>query len=211
MPESPVWDYLNTFGDDRRATVSTFQKRSVWSQTTDGKIPDAFLPVMHHTGPRLVLNPDGYNCTNTIHRVFFETALSTPQRQLLAISLLTTFSQISAELCGRRYGSGVLKHEPRDAEQILLFLPEVSDMAISATYNRIDALLRTGDAAGARALADKAIFDWSGITCSALEMTSLSEALTEMRLRRRPNRSRLDPTVVPHLPQSSGVARVEAF
>lgn len=187
-PTSPVWAYLATFSEARRAEVSTFRKRPVWSETCDDKTPDAFFPVMHHTGPRLVLNPLGYQCTNTIHRVFFSSQLTTSKRQLIALSMLTTFSQISAELCGRRYGSGVLKHEPRDAERLLLILPDASEQEIKRTFKQTERLLKAGNPDGARQLADQAVMAWAGIKDGVEASGLLETALVEMRNRRRPNR-----------------------
>ena len=185
---SPVWDYLATFPEERRAVVSTFKKRAVWSETCDDKTPDAFFPVMHHTGPRLVLNSLGCQCTNTIHRVYFKGRLTWPRRQLIALSMLTTFTQISAELCGRRYGSGVLKHEPRDAERILLLLPLVADADVEEAFNQVEWLLKAGDPDGARRSADLAILSWSTINSTSKTRALLDKTLTEMRHRRRPNR-----------------------
>lgn len=211
VPGTPVGDYLSTFDKERRQTISTFKKRPSWCAVSDGNTPDAFLPVMHHNGPRLVLNPAGYNCTNTIHRVFFEGSPTVTRRKLVAISLLTTFSQISAELHGRRYGSGVLKHEPRDAERIQILLPqEASQQSISKAYAQIDACLRNGDDAGARMKADAAVMGWAALGWSDSDHKVLADALTEMRARRRPNRSRSNPAIVPHSTQSGRVADVQA-
>lgn len=186
---SAVAIYLDGYDAERRKNVSTFKKRSIWSATSDGKIPDAFFPVMHHTGPRLVLNPNQFNCTNTIHRVFFLDTVDEARRQLIALSLLTTFSQISAELCGRRYGSGVLKHEPRDAERIEIILPGSPSVSqIAKVYEKVDSCLRSGDAAGARSAADDAILSWAGVDLSPAQRCLMTDALGGMRLRRRPNR-----------------------
>jgi len=187
-PGSQIAAYLDTFDAERRSTISTFRKRSVWSATSDGKVPDAFLPVMHHTGPRLVLNPDRHNCTNTIHRVFFLGDPMESQRRLAALSMLTTFTQISAELHGRRYGSGVLKHEPRDAERIELLFPSANAVDIDRAYAEADACLRRGDADGARMIADTAVLGWAGLALTEDETSILARALVEMRARRRPDR-----------------------
>lgn len=180
--------YLAKFSTERRNSISTFKKRQIWSQTCDGNIPDAFFPVMHHTGPRLVLNDAACNCTNTIHRVFFKDQVSDPERRLACISMISTFSQISAEIVGRRYGSGVLKHEPRDAEKILLMMPQLSAETIDRTYVAVDELLRAGDAAGARLAADAVLL--RGISRRARRelIEALSLALEDMRIRRRPKR-----------------------
>lgn len=181
--------YLATFDATRLASIGTFRKRSVWHLPCDGKFPDAFLPVMHHDGPRLVLNVIGCNSTNTVHRVYFHQQASASDHKLLAISLLTTFSQISAEMVGRRYGSGVLKHEPRDAERIQVLMPKLEPHAIERTFAHIDRQLRDGDADGASAAADTLIL--SRYKLSSEELGDLRKALVTMRERRRPNRKRV--------------------
>jgi adenine-specific DNA methylase len=179
-------DYLETFDKAKIASTSTFRKRKLWSQPNDGKIPDAFLPVMHHAGPRLVLNIGRLTCTNTIHRVYFNADISDHQQKLSAISMLTTFSQLSAELVGRRYGSGVLKHEPREAEKIRLLLPDADAKDIKRSYNEIDQLLRSDDKQGAQQLADDFIFSSICNEGWKHDVFTLRLALEEMRNRRRP-------------------------
>jgi len=180
--------YLETFDAERKADISTFKKRRIWCQTSDGNVPDAFFPVMHHTGPRLILNPEGFNCTNTIHRVFFGEHASPVTPKLATISLLTTFSQLSAELVGRRYGSGVLKHEPRDAERIQILLPQADEAEVDHILLKVDTVLRAGDGEAARRIANAAILDWAGIMLTDDEIALLDRALVDMRARRRPDR-----------------------
>ncbi|TDX65132.1 N-6 DNA methylase [Methylosinus sp. sav-2] len=182
--------YLKTFPDEQRESISTFKKRQIWSKIDDGKIPDAFFPVMHQFGPRLILNPDGLTCTNTIHRVYFKESMSILyQWQLAAVSILTTFSQLSAELVGRRYGSGVLKHEPREAEEIMILLPKVKASTLDKAFRAIDKDLRASDRSSAMQRADALIYgatlqdDWKAVSAR------LSRILERVRRRRRPNRS----------------------
>lgn len=177
--------YHETFDEVTRITTSTFQKRKIWWQPNDGKVPDAFFPVMHHYGPRLVLNPDGLTNTNTIHRVYFRKQVSQPCKKLVVVSMLTTFAQVSAEMVGRRYGSGVLKHEPREAERIRILVPAgLSRHAISVAFDKIDCLLKAGRRDDATVVADALIMTASGIPEGVTE--TLSKMLLDIRARRRP-------------------------
>ena len=180
--------YLGTFPLERRMETSTFKKRKSWSKPDDGRVPDAFFPVMHHWGPRLVLNPYGFTNTNTIHRVYFPDAMDDISRKLIAISLLTSFSQLSAELVGRRYGSGVLKHEPREAEKIRILLPKLGPAAIEKTFSAVDRDLRAGDRERAMKRADKLVFSSIKLDDQAAISTALSRALDRIRQSRRPRR-----------------------
>jgi hypothetical protein len=180
--------YLETFPLERRTETSTFKKRKIWSKPDDGRVPDAFFPVMHHWGPRLVMNPYSFTNTNTIHRVYFREGVDNDAGKLIAISLLTSFSQLSAELVGRRYGSGVLKHEPREAEKIRVLLPKLSPAAIEKAFNALDKDLRAGNREGAMKRADKLVFAAAKVVDQKAVSMALSGALEHIRQNRRPRR-----------------------
>ena len=151
-----LYRYLNLFPQDKIGTISTFKKRKVWCKPDDQRPPNAFFPVMHHLGPRIVLNDAGLNCTNTLHRAYFKSELTISQQQLLALAMLSTFSQISAEICGRKYGAGVLKHEPREAENILILMPKnLHWRSIGKIYRQVDGLCRSGNIDKARIVVDQ--------------------------------------------------------
>ncbi len=99
-------EYIKRFAEPQRKANVTFNKRNPWHAVDDGKVPDAFLSYMHHEGPRLVLNSASINCINSIHRVYFSQVVTPRQRKLVALSLMSTFSQVIEELEGRSYGGG---------------------------------------------------------------------------------------------------------
>lgn len=139
--------YFKKFPLKDRKTNVTFGKRPIWHYPLYMEIPDAFFPYMHNSGPRIILNDAKTLCTNTIHRVFFkkykERELDEIQRKFITISLLSSFSQISAELEGRIYGSGALKLEPSEVKNIKIIFPEkLNKTLIDEKFNEIDELLR---------------------------------------------------------------------
>ncbi len=152
-----IENYLATYPEDKKASCSTFKKRAVWCQTDDGSVPDAFFPVMQHNGPRLLLNSARVNCTNSVHRGYFKTAKSETEKRLVSLTTLSTFSQLSAEIVGRSYGSGALKHEPREAEKIGILLPPVHHRKVLSAYQKADKCLRNGNFAEASQIADNLI------------------------------------------------------
>lgn len=183
-----VTSYIGAFSEERRSTTATFKKRPIWYRTGDSKIPDAFFPVMHHLGPRLALNSMGCNSTNTIHRMYFKEGMSEARRQLLCISVLSSFSQLSAEIVGRRYGSGVLKHEPGEAKEIAVLMPELPDTSVRNTYRQIDTALRNNDIQAAMTFADELIETALPVGESLNGFRTLPAALERVRERRRPKR-----------------------
>lgn len=151
--------YIDSFPEEKRLSNSTFSRREDWLAADDGRVPDAFLSYMVHAGPRIVLNTARVNCTNTVHRVYFNQPMSLPERKLACISLCTTFSQLSAEIEGRSYGSGVLKIEPSEAKRIRLHLPDKhTPDEIDSAFDEFDMCLRNQGIEHARAIADGFIF-----------------------------------------------------
>lgn len=147
--------YLSTYSDEARQKNATFKKRSLWYLPDDGKVPDAFFPYMHHLGPRIVMNNAGTTCTNTIHRIYYKSEVTEVIKKLACISILTSFSQLSAELEGRHYGSGVLKHEPSETKRIALLLPDKIPMhEVFDEFEKIDKLFRKGNSEKAHHSAD---------------------------------------------------------
>ena len=209
---SNLRDYLATFPRPKRHTNKTFRKRKLWHRPDDDRPPDAFFPYMYQHGPRLILNEVGTTSTNTIHRVYFKDdsltifediyslraevsaaeriRLSTRGwRRTFALSILSTFSQLSGELHGRSYGAGVLKHEPSEAARIQLIIPRPrSENAVDATFREVDGLLRGGDFDAAKALADYFVLNALPSNERKRVCAVLGAALKEARRRRRPSR-----------------------
>lgn len=176
--------YLESFPADKRLANSTFSRRADWLAADDGRIPDAFLSYMMHAGPRMALNSAGVNCTNTVHRIYFNQAVDSAQRKLACISLCTTFSQLSAELVGRSYGSGVLKIEPTEAKQIRLYLPNNYTAAeIDHKLDEFDLVLRSKGHEHARVIADEFIFPGTSPEISSLLEQAKSELLQTRKMR----------------------------
>lgn len=179
-----IQSYLAQYDEEQIADCSTFKKRSIWCKTDDGAPPDAFFPVMQHHGPKLVLNESGCNCTNSIHRAYFKADLSKTDKKLISLSLLSTFSQISAEICGRSYGSGALKHEPREAEKIEILIPELHHRTVGAGFDRVDRMLRNGNLAEARQFVDHLILGAVEVEDIATQAALMNSGLEQLKLHR---------------------------
>jgi hypothetical protein len=117
-------EYLYTYTQKKIDQNKTMAKREHWQTPELGQVPDAFFRYMGKQGPRIVLNQSGFYCTNTIHRVFFTKRLSKCEQVALCLSLHSSYSQLSAEIEGRQYGSGVLKLEPSEAKRVLFAFTE---------------------------------------------------------------------------------------
>ncbi len=118
--------------------------RSPWHTVPICPPPDAFLQYMSAGRPKLVLNYSNVSCTNAIHVINWKRQFSKRMQCSIAISFLSTLTQLSAELEGRSYGGGVLKLEPSEASRLILALPENGFKNASKICRKIDTFLRSG-------------------------------------------------------------------
>jgi adenine-specific DNA-methyltransferase len=186
--DGKVQEYLDSFPKDKIETMSTFTRRKrsgIWHRFNDNRIPDAFFPYMQNVGTWVVINNAGINVTNSIHRLYRRENFSEKDLKLATISILSTFSQISAEIEGRTYGAGVLKHEPSEAAKIKLLMPEVETKKIDSTLKKIDEYIRQGLHQQARKQADEFLLEqYSGET--KYSYSFFDNELSTLRSRRTP-------------------------
>lgn len=191
---------VNNFLDQfpiERLQATTFKRRgsTFWHQFNDQKIPDAFLPYMNNNGPRIVINKARVISTNSVHRLYYTKKHNGHGKKELvmkqiAISLLSTFSQLSAEMEGRVYGAGVLKHEPSEAKNIKLVIKkniETKDIKkIKDVFMKINQKLREEKFQEARELADNFILSDIPVKERNKIIEELQRGLTLMRVNRSP-------------------------
>ncbi|MCG8314302.1 MAG: SAM-dependent methyltransferase [Pseudomonadales bacterium] len=165
MKSSRYRDYLSSYCEKKFNKNVTFSKREPWNKVNDDFIPDAFMSYMGQYGPRIVINNAKINSTNSIHRLYFASSFKNKKIQkLIAISLLSNFTQLSAELNCRHYGSGVLKIEPSDAKKLKIIIPtDLSDDVIEQAFTTIDSLLRKNNFFSASRVSDKLLMSSSQI------------------------------------------------
>ncbi len=160
---SPVRRYLARIPRALRRHNRTFRKRDPWYIAGDDLVPDAFLSYMHQDGPRYAINTLRANCTNAIHRVYFRDHVFKSTHKLVAVSLLSSFSELAAEYEGRTYGGGVLKHELREAARISVLIPPVRSRRIDDAFHFLSGLRRCGNVTEARAFADRFLLTAAGV------------------------------------------------
>lgn len=155
--------YLSNFDEKAKTENRTFKKRVNWYEPNygiDSLIPDAFLTYMIHRGPRLVLNQAKVNCTNSVHKVFFKKkGIRFKEQIAITISLLSTFSQFSAEIYGRAYSSGVLKIEPTSAKKIRLLINDYIIENLSLCIKDIEYLITKENFPEIRHYVDKVLIN----------------------------------------------------
>jgi adenine-specific DNA methylase len=178
--------YFDQKSEEEVENNVTFGKRDDWRLPDDGNEPDAFFTYMQSLGPRLILNHADVNSTNTIHRVYFDVDLSEAERKAVAVSLLSTFSRLSAEVEGRTYGSGVLKLEIGETRQLQLVLPSnLGKKDSEEAFQAVDSHLRKEELNEAEQRANEFVFQDIAQRKQAEIIQALKTGLRNARNRRR--------------------------
>ncbi|MDE0279989.1 MAG: N-6 DNA methylase [Gammaproteobacteria bacterium] len=92
--------------------------RSPWWRVPLAKTSDLFLTYMNHIGPRLISNNARVGHLNSIYGVNLTRGVKRLGMDYLPIASLNSFTLLGAELIGRAYGGGILKLEPREADNL---------------------------------------------------------------------------------------------
>lgn len=148
---------LARIGPLQRRETLWLNKRNPWWRVQLPRKCDAIFTYMNHGAPRLVLAEGEVTCTNTLHNVRFKEHVKRPTQIAAALTMVSTFGQLSAELCGRIYGGGVLKFELQEA-RTLPVLPANGQCTLG-NLRRVDAAWRNAGEDAARALADRLVLE----------------------------------------------------
>jgi hypothetical protein len=182
----PLEAYFDRKSSEEVAENVTFGKRDDWKKPDEGEIPDAFFTYMQSLGPRLILNEARVNSTNTIHRVEFEDGMSETEQKALAVSLMSTYSRLSAELEGRTYGAGILKLEIGETSRMRAILPEnVSAERVDEVFRQVDTCLRNGQVDEAEEVANRFVFGHLAQPDIVEIVRALKSGLKRARTRRK--------------------------
>ena len=178
-------DYLRQ-GEKRGIPEMTHPaRRSPWYAVDVGRTPDAFFPYRVSRFPFMSLNPDGVQCTNSIHRVYLNGA--TPmERQWMQVSLLSRIGQLCLEASARTYGHGVLKVEPSHLKRALVHRGKPDSEC--PAYDEVSELLSAGRRREAVDAASACVERELGIPSSLSE--TIREALGKVQSWRKPQMAR---------------------
>ncbi|MBF4264826.1 SAM-dependent methyltransferase, partial [Vibrio anguillarum] len=144
---------------------------------------DCFLSYMIHRGPRMVVNTGNqFNCTNSIHKVIFNEPVSAKYKRAMAVTMLSTFTQFSAELEGRAYSSGVLKIEPSAGRRIRVLFSEQCIDDLDNLRTQIESALAAEDYDAATKLVDDVLIKHDLIAYE--ECQYLAKAVHDLRRER---------------------------
>lgn len=144
----PAQRYLNSgvaLGVDKAYKC---QVRKPWWRVPLVPVPDLFLTYMDHFCPRLITNEAKVHHLNSLYGVRLNCDRKGLGRELLPLCSLNTLTLLGSEMLGRSYGGGILKIEPKEADQLPFPSIELIHNAASelrALRPQLAVALRQGD------------------------------------------------------------------
>lgn len=165
--------------------------RTPWWRVPLVKKPDLLLTYMNHGSPRLVRNEARVELLNSVYGVSFKPKLRSLGNSVLPIAALNSLTALGAELVGRSYGGGLLKHEPREADM----LPMPGEQLLATCENRlrllrsqVEGLMRSSDISSAVDIVDGVVLR-DGFGLSEDEVKIIRDARASL-MNRRLNRAK---------------------
>lgn len=155
------------------------RERSPWYAVPRARAPEMLLSYMSGLRPLLVANEAGAVAPNSLHLVSLRRGA--PPAGQLALAWHSSLSLLSAELEGHALGGGMLKLEPREAQNVVLALaPEAAGAALAPA---VEAALRRGELERASELVDARVLrDALGLDAASCDLLrSAAEALRQRR------------------------------
>ena len=98
--------------------------------------PDLLFTYMNHDRPRLITNDADAQLLNSLYGVKLKPTVRAIGRELLPLACLNSATLLGAEVVGRAYGGGMLKHEPKEADR----LPVPSSATLEAVADELRAI-----------------------------------------------------------------------
>lgn len=161
--------------------------RTPWWRAPAQSAPDMFFTYMSHIAPRLVSNEAGTTFVNSLHGLTLRPDVTDEERAALPFMLFNTISMLSAELVGRAYGGGILKMEPREADQLAIPRTEHLIKAWAELRDRrheLDQLVRSKNWQQVTEIVDEALLT-NTIKVTEDDLRKLRAALRRQRARRQ--------------------------
>lgn len=118
--------------------------RNPWYSLHSMWVSDGFITRRNYRYVKLLLNDCDAISTDTINRVVFRESVS---REGILLLFYNSITFAFTEICGRKYGGGVLEILPGEAREILIpKFNHIPKPVIQKLFVQIDHMLRNGDA-----------------------------------------------------------------
>lgn len=188
-PSTAARRYIASGEDLDVDTAYKCRVRKPWWRVPYLKPADLFLTYMNADTPRLSTNRAGVHHLNSVHGVYLSDQHRNLGRSLLPIASLNSVTLLSAETVGRAYGGGMLKLEPREADNLAMPAPALLERYrgdLTALKPKVLGALRGGHLLDAVRLVDEVLLS-RGLRLSKGSLNAIRAdhvALTSRRMAR---------------------------
>lgn len=160
--------------------------RAPWWRVPLVEKADFFYTYMNHDRPKIIRNSASLHHLNSVYGFKLRPPRRDAVSDLLQIAYLNSLTLLGAEIIGRSYGGGMLKHEPTEAEE--LPLPSFETLKhlsadLDAVRPQVGNLLRKTDSTDAVQVVDSILLQ-KHMGLSAQKITQLQNARQMLYLRR---------------------------
>lgn len=181
--------YLAHGEDDGVPEAYKCRVRAPWWQVPLVAPAELLLTYMNADTPRLVTNSAGVRHLNSVHGVYLHEHARGLGSELLPLAGLNSLTLLGAELVGRAYGGGMLKLEPREADQLPVPAPgavAACQEALRARRPAVREALRRGELPVAVRLVDQVLLrDYLGLQADQhAELVAAHARMTARRVAR---------------------------
>ncbi|MFP5021176.1 HsdM family class I SAM-dependent methyltransferase [Pseudonocardia phyllosphaerae] len=186
-PSRAGWDYIAAGEADDVHTAYKCRVRTPWWRVPISEPADMLVTYMNADTPRLTSNIARVRHLNSVHGLYLSPDLRALGTSLLPLASLTSMTLVGAETVGRSYGGGMLKLEPKEADQLPVPHPDVvraAQPALERVRPKIASLLanKSGVVAAAALIDDVLLEGELGVARS--EIAALREAHAGLTARR---------------------------
>lgn len=165
--------------------------RTPWWRVPLVSRPDFLFTYMNHDRTRLIRNAAGVHLLNSLYGVELKSCRRALGQDLLSLASLNSITMLGAEIVGRSYGGGMLKHEPTEVDRLPLPSFETLNAVASRlklVQSQVGAQLRRNDLMPAIDIVDRVILK-DHLSLSDLQIAAVRNA-RETLLQRRLTRAR---------------------
>jgi hypothetical protein len=185
-PSEAARDYIREGQARGVHTAYKCKVRNPWWRVPLTRRPNFIVTYMNSEHMRFVRNEANVDVLNSVYGFQLKPGLDADAGDLLPLALMNSVTRLSAELCGRVHGGGMLKHEPRGLDE--LWVPSEacvlnSQEALSGLSPQIGRLLRKNDIDAVTQLVDETLLVNAG--GFSLEVLSIIRAARAKLVRRR--------------------------
>lgn len=185
-PSEAAWRYIATGEKTGVDTAYKCRVRKPWWRVPYVRPADLLLTYMNADTPRLSTNRAVAHHLNSVHGIYLRPELRKDGMDLLPIASLNSVTLLGAETVGRAYGGGMLKIEPREADQLPVPAPELARTErtpLAKLRPRISDLLQQGRLLDAVKLVDDVLLT-GAMGVSVTQVADIRAAHWEMTSRR---------------------------